>query len=293
MSLDITQFRRMLPKAELVVDERWPSELPDHLSPSQIAMFRRCPRQYQERYIHGRKERPAEAPVIGTAVHAGLERNFEQKISSHEDLPAAELLAWFADVGWETTLEVEQAKGGEEIFWDSDPEKAMRRARAMLGEYHTAVAPRIQPTGIEGMIEVDFGVQVPVIGRFDIELDSGVVDIKTGKRKQSKPKEGWRIQAAVYGEATGKPVEFHSLTATEGRREVSIVTPLESEALLVNPSPVERAVIRSNIRMVAAEIAMCMRLLGPDEPWPTYGKFHDWACDYCGFRGDCPAWRES
>ena len=36
-----------------------------------------------------------------------------------------------------------------------------------------------------------------------------------------------------------------------------------------------------------------MEQYGPDEPWPTTGRFHTWACDYCGFRGDCPAWKGS
>ena len=291
MPLDLSQF--VIEQARSTAPIEWHAELPDHLSPSSISMFRRCPRQYQERYLHGRKERPGEAPVVGTAVHAGLERNFEQKIASHEDLPAVELLSWFSDVGWDTVLQLEQAKAGEEILWDTEPDKAMLRGRKMLAEYHGQIAPRIQPIGIEGKVEVDFNAPVPVIGRFDIERDTGVIDVKTGKRAQRKPKEAWRIQAAVYGEATGKPVEFHSVSASEEKMTVSIVTPLESEELLINPGPVERAVIRENVRLVAAEIALYMSLLGPDETWPTYGRFHDWACSYCGYRNDCPAWSES
>ena len=37
----------------------WHQDLPDHLSPTSLSMFQRCPRQYQERYVFGRKERPA------------------------------------------------------------------------------------------------------------------------------------------------------------------------------------------------------------------------------------------
>lgn len=263
----------------------------DHLSPSSLSMLRRCPRQFQERYLHGRKERPAEAPVVGTAVHAGLERNFVQKIESHIDLPTHELLDWYTDEGFATTVAREQEKAGTEIFWDTDPDAAMHRGKKMLGEYHNAIAPRIQPLSVEGSISVDFGIPVPIVGRFDLLRETNVIDWKTGKSAKRKPQESWRIQAAVYGEATNKPVEFHSISATE-KGTVSIVTPLEAEALLVQPTETERAQLRRTVQAVAAEAVFYMRLYGPDETWPTHGRFHDWACGYCGYRNDCPAWEE-
>jgi PD-(D/E)XK nuclease superfamily len=267
---------------------RW--NLPiDHWSPSSLAMLRRCPYQWQQRYIHGRKERPAEAPVIGTAVHAGLERNFDQKIESHVDIPTVELVNWFTDEGWDTCIRIEQERRGDEILWDTSPDEAKTRGTTMLAAYRNVVAPRIQPTSVEGAISVDFGLAVPVEGRFDILRDESCIDIKTGKRAQKKPKEAWRIQAAVYGHATGKPVEFHSLSATE-RNAVTIVTPLDTEDLLVNPDEQERARMVYDLRAVSAEACMYMEIFGPDQPWPTHGRFHDWACSYCGFRKGCPAW---
>lgn len=263
----------------------------DHWSPSSLAMLRRCPRQFQERYLKGRKERPAESPLIGTAVHAGLERNFRQKVESHVDIPTVELIGWYDDAGFEETLESEQEKTGYEVRWDTDPESAQVRGRRMLGEYQNVVAPRIQPLSVEGSVSVDFGLAVPVIGRYDLLREQSTIDWKTGKAKATTPKESWRIQAAVYEEATGRPIEFHSISAT-AKGTVSIVTPLESERLLVAPSVSERAEMRRTLAAVSAEACLYMELLGPDEPWPTHGRFHTWACDYCGFRNDCPAWSE-
>ena len=120
---------------------------------------------------------------------------------------------------------------------------------------------------------------------------SSTVDFKTGKQTTRKPKEDWRIQAAVYGEATGKPVEFHSLSASPKTNAVTIVTPLESEALLVNPSEDEREEMRRTMRAISSEACMYMSIFGPDDAWPTHGRFHTWACDYCGFRPGCPAWK--
>jgi hypothetical protein len=264
----------------------------DHLSPSSLSMLRRCPRQFQERYIHGRKERPGEAPVVGSAVHKGLERNFAQKIESHVDIPTHELTDWFMDEGFARTALEEQENSGFEIYWDTDPDAARLRGRNMLGEYHNQVSPRLQPLGVEGSVSVDFGLPVPIVGRYDLDRESSTIDWKTGRRAKRKPQESWRIQAAVYGEATGKPVEFHSISATEKTNAVTIVTPLEADALFLQPTVAERAQIRETIRAIGAEAVFYMSLYGPDEAWPTHGRFHDWACGFCGYRNDCPAWED-
>src|SRR3954464_1428880 len=117
--LDISQYRLPTDAVRAMVEHSLQSaewNLPiDHWSPSSLSMLRRCPYQWQQRYIHGRKERPAEAPVVGPAVHAALERNFAQKIESHVDIPTADLIEWFNDAGWEGVLAKEQENRGSEI----------------------------------------------------------------------------------------------------------------------------------------------------------------------------------
>jgi hypothetical protein len=294
LSLDVSQYRSGLAvEIGRRIDDSLAWNLPvDHLSPSSFAMARRCPYQWQQRYLLGRKERPGEAPVMGTTVHAALERNFAWKISSHEDIPLQDLLQWYMDEAFAQVVYEEQEKAGEDILWDTGPEATRQRGYQIVAGYHNVVAPRIQPLRVETKIEVDFGLPVPVVGRFDLEREVSTIDFKTGKNKTMKPKEDWRIQAAVYGEATGKPVEFHSLSASPRTNAVTIVTPLESEALLVEPKLAERNEMRRTLRAIANELCMYMDLFGPDEPWPTHGRFHTWACDYCGFRGGCPAWKE-
>lgn len=267
----------------------WHDDLPDHLSPTQLAMFQRCPRQYQQRYLFGRRERPAEAPVVGSAVHRALEINYEQKIDSHADMPTASLLDWYSDVGFASVLDEQQERSGSEIIWDTDHEQARTRGRVMLGEYHNLVSPRIQPVSVEGSFSIDMGLPVPMQGRYDVLEATRCIDFKTGKRKQSKPKEEWRLQGAIYTQATGRPVEFHSISATVNNA-VSIVTPLESEEMLVHLSARELEVVRANVEFIAAKITLCMERYGHELPWPPTGRFHDWACGYCGFRNDCPAW---
>jgi hypothetical protein len=264
----------------------------EHWSPSSLSMLRRCPRQWQERYVKGRKERPAEAPLTGTTVHAGLERNFRQKITSHEDLPVAELIEWYDDEGFAATVADEQERSGHEVFWDTSADESKSRGRKMLGAYSRLVSPRIQPVAVESKVSADFGISVPVEGRADlVRASEPIIDWKTGKRARKKPDEAWRIQGAVYQEAIGRPIEFHSVTTSQSG-SVSIWTPLEAPDLLIQPTLRERAEMRRTLALVEAEACMYMEKLGPDEPWPTHGRFHEWACNYCGFRSDCPAWEE-
>jgi PD-(D/E)XK nuclease superfamily protein len=301
MSLDVAQYETTA-SVRRVIDRSlretmlggFTYNLPtDHLSPSQVAMGHRCPEQYRQRYVLGHKERPAEAPVMGSAVHAALERNFAQKVQTHADLELVDLIEWYmSSEGFARTAYDEQEKTGEEIAWDTSAEQTRQRGKFIVAAYHEIVAPRIQPLRVETAFDVDFGLPVPMRGRFDLEQSASTVDFKTGRQARKKPKEDWRIQAAVYTEATNKPVEFHSLTASAKTNAVTIVTPLESEELLLAPTTTERQEMRRTLRAIAAELCMYMSIYGPDNPWPTKGRMHDWACSYCGFRAGCPAWRQ-
>jgi hypothetical protein len=299
MALDISQYTSSRDVARTIDVSLRGAEHPDwnlpieHWSPSSFDMARRCPYQWQQRYVKGRKERPAEAPVLGSAVHAALERNFEQKIQSHADLELVDLIEWYmSSDGFAKVTYWEQERAGEEIVWDTGPEATRQRGKYIVASYQEIVAPRIQPTKVETLFEVDWGLPVPVQGRFDLERIESMIDFKTGKQTQRKPKEAWRIQGAVYGDVGAKPVEFHSLSASAKTNAVTIVTPLESEELLLVPTLRERAEMKRTLQAISTEMCMYMSIYGPDEPWPTHGRFHQWACNYCGFRPGCPAWEE-
>jgi len=279
---------------QLLEPERVPFNLPiRHLSASSAALLFKCPRRWQEEKIHRRRPRPSEPLITGSAVHAVLERNFSQKITTHEDLPVLELREWLMDEGFIELVREEEETAGAETFWDegSGFENARERAKVMSTAYRNTVAPRIQPIAVEKYVEVDLGLPVPVIGYIDIETEPSVIDVKTGKRASRMAKEEWRFGATVYHEDALKPIEFHSTTATMKTGAVTVLTPLEEEGLLVSPNEHER---RELIRSFQAIIEMAcgfMDRYGPDEPWPTWGRYHMFACDKCGFKTDCPAWR--
>ena len=266
----------------------------DHWSPTSLTDFRRCPHQWQLAKIQKHKKRPGEAPVVGFTVHAAFDRNFSQKIRTHEDLPLVDLLDWYMAEGFAEVVISEQEKTGLEVRWDTDPESARQRGYQMIAAYMKGVAPRIQPLSTETKIVIDVGAPVPVEGRYDLLREESAIDYKTGSRVRRSPKDSWRFQGSVYAEATGKPVEFHSISASETKNSVTIVTPLEAEALLVAPTAKEQAEMRRTIQTISAEACMYMTLFGPDEPWPTHGVTNDWACNpkWCQFRPICPAWED-
>lgn len=271
------------------VREEWLLPI-EHLSATSISMFKRCPEQFRQRYVLGRKERPGEALVIGTAVHLAAEHNFQQKVSSFEDVPFLDLLTWYDDIAFTRALDDRQQQG-DEILWDAGEDNARRRGRAITAAYHTAVAPRVQPLTVETRIEADFGLAVPILGFADVQTEATVIDIKTGKQARRQIKPEWRLQAALYSSLTQLPVDFHAVSATVKDHRVTINTPLEAPELSVWIPPEAQVEVQRNVRTTAWLANYLMKTLGPDEPWPTDGQAHPWACSWCGYRGGCPAWK--
>lgn len=274
-------------------EDAWPFEgYPrlDHLSPSGLGKFVECPREWQQTYLQARPDKPAENLIVGSAFHSAMEFNFRQKIDSHVDLPVVELIDYHDSVGFDDRLVADQEKAGEEIVWKTSYEDAKTRARLMIGEYRNRVCERLQPIAVEQKFAVPMGLPVKVEGRYDLLTTEVGIDWKSGQKRNRSPKTSWLLQALIYSFATGRPVEFHSVSCSEKTHEVGIVTPLESEALLVHLSQGEIDGLTTVVQSIAMEMVDCMRRYGPDEPWPARGRFHIFACDYCSFRADCPAW---
>ena len=285
----------------------WPERI-QHLSATSIGMFRRCPEQFRQRYILGRKERPGEGLVVGSAFHEGVEYNYAQKIQSHEDRPVAEVVEYLQDVGVPKVLE--EQGGAEEISWDSgDAVKGVdllrRDSERILIRYHEDVVPRIQPVSLEEQLYIhDPRLRVPIIGYIDVRsayemvmdntsvwVPDRVIDTKTGKQSVSKLKPSWMLQATIYSAMTNLPVEYHSISRAKVPK---ITTGLESSDMVFTPNEVKTENVIRSASQIAEMIAWMYSTYGPDETWPTMGRFADWSmsfspCTNCGYRKECPA----
>jgi hypothetical protein len=291
------------PTAEL----QWPSRI-RHLSATSIGMFRRCPEQFRHRYLLGEKERPGEGLVIGSAFHEGVEFNYAQKIESHEDRPTAEVVEYLQDVGVPKVLE--DHGGADEIAWDGDDavkgvDLLRRDSERILVRYHEDVVPRLQPISLEEELFIrDDRLIVPIIGYVDVRtgyemehdttsmwIADRIIDTKTGKQSVSKLKPSWMLQATLYSAMTNLPVEYHSISRAKVPK---ITTGLESGDMVFTPNPTKTENVINSAAQIANMIAWMYTTYGPDETWPTMGRFADWSmsfspCTNCGWRKVCPA----
>lgn len=268
----------------------WPKEL-DHFSASSAKMAVRCPEQWRQRYVRGIKTPPALAMVLGRADHAAIEQSMRDKITSWEDWPVKDVVDYF-----HTALDedIERNGGLEEIeVPDADGKAAKvkvldkeRFVRSKIVEvYHRDTSPTVQPVAVEE----EFAIQVPelpvhVIGYLDlvvVDADLGgngeyIVDRKYGKRLRSKVEPEWGIQAEIY--QLHRPVDhvWH-LSAPGGQGQLRQACPSRERS--------ERM-----LQHIVGTIGFYYQKYGPDEPWPTTGKLHPWACGYCGYRETCWGW---
>lgn len=283
----------------------WPPEL-DHLSASSFKMLVRCPEQWRQRYLQGRKWPPSLNMLAGGADHAAIEHSMRQKVESYSDLPVADVRERFLG---ELEQRVDNSGGINEVEikgCDTKPEKVReydgerKRGQEMVATYHTKVSKTIQPTAVEQSFSITVpGVKVPVIGYIDLVagpvqgtlLDPGSLSIIERKRtmsSKSKPEPEWTMQGEVYQLFVPERYEFH--ISVFGVREPYVITPQTKETMQVALAPRKRSEML--VRLIADEIGFNYMRYGPDTPWPAKGKLHPWACGYCGFRPDCWGWKQ-
>ena len=171
---------------EVLVDEKeakylrgttYAQEMPlpkDHLSVSQVNMFKNCPRQYYYAYVMGMKRKPNSNLTFGSAFHSTAEVNYKQKVDSHEDLPVKEVQEIWSD-------EFDR-RVPETVFEEGEKPGAIKdEGVAAVEVYMVDFAPKIQPFMVEEEIDVplensDFSIRC----RLDVVDDkSRIHDTKT------------------------------------------------------------------------------------------------------------------
>lgn len=206
------------------------SEKP-YLSASQVSMYGRCPEQYRRRYIEKDIIAPGAAMIRGTAVHAGAEHNFTQKVKSGSDLPVNEVVERAVDAVEQKVkhegieLSEEEKSHGKTAVVDGIKLAAASLSVVMMKE----VAPAIQPIGVEEKVRIELPEATrDLLAVLDIRTPKTVEDFKTTAR--SKGKAAWEgdtqmtMYALTFRALTGKDpesVRVHELVNTKVPKAVT------------------------------------------------------------------------
>ncbi|WP_214324029.1 RecB family exonuclease [Nonomuraea sediminis] len=246
------------------------------LSPSRAGDFMTCPLLYRFRVIDQLPEKPSQAAVRGTVVHAVLERLYDLPAPRRSVEAAIELL----EPQWQRLLGEEPAFG--EMFADAEEQAAwLAQARDMLRRYFTLEDPtRLEPAERELYVEavLDSGLLLRgYVDRLDVAPtgEVRVVDYKTG----SAPGPDFEAKALFQ-------MKFYALVLWRLRGEVPRLLQLVylgggGEVLRYAPDEVD---LRATERKVQALWAAIQRALETGEWRARPSRL----CDWCDHQSLCP-----
>lgn len=185
----------------------------DHLSPTQISCFLRCPKQWEFRYLKGLKIPPSGAMVLGSSYHEGLAAGFQYILKTQEQ-PPQDLLFDTFDTSFER-IKLEHLVKDEdddlefdEILWDEEPDKLKDTGIELLEAYRERIMPAITPVTVEDRIEIQIdGVNMVMIT--DLVTARNVIDHKVKSRRFPEDELKRDVQATAYSMSLAKPFEFH------------------------------------------------------------------------------------
>lgn len=252
-----------------------------HLSASQLESIARCPEAYRRRYIEGDKIPPAIAMIVGSGLHKGAEVNFRQKIETHSDLPASDIID-AAVAGFEA-----QAAGG--VSFSAD--EASRGIKNVLGEAKDAVAefarvhakqqaPDYQPVLVEQTVLIELPGPRNLLGVIDLLDDQDrITDFKTAGKKKSQADAddniGLSVYAASFQSLYQKPPQLVQLDTI-----VRTKTKIERQVIESQRSDADMAALANRINVVSRQIEAGIFPPATPGAWWCGPKF-------CGFYASC------
>ncbi|GAA3558065.1 RecB family exonuclease [Nonomuraea rosea] len=246
------------------------------LSPSRAGDFMTCPLLYRFRVIDQLPEKPSQAAVRGTVVHAVLERLYDLPAPRRDVRAALELL----EPQWERLLAGDPQYAA--MFAD-DAEQAewLTQARGMLERYFTLEDPtRLEPAERELYVEavLDGGLMLRgYVDRLDVAPtgEVRVVDYKTGSAPgrdfEAKALFQMKFYALVLWRLRGQVPRLLQLVYLGGQGEVLRYAPDEADLLATE-------------RKVMALWAAIERSLETGEWRARRSRL----CDWCDHQALCP-----
>ncbi|MDX3110381.1 RecB family exonuclease [Nonomuraea angiospora] len=206
------------------------------LSPSRAGDFMTCPLLYRFRVIDQLPEKPSQAAVRGTVVHAVLERLYDLPAPRRSVQAALELL----EPQWQRLLE-EDSQYAEMFADEAEQAEWLVQARGMLERYFTLEDPtRLEPAERELYVEavLDGGLMLRgYVDRLDVAPtgEVRVVDYKTGSAPgpdfEAKALFQMKFYALVLWRLRGQVPRLLQLVYLGGQGEVLRYAPDEADLL--------------------------------------------------------------
>jgi len=182
----------------------------DVLSPSGASGFLSCSFKWNCRHILKLPDPPTGALTMGSAVHAAINANFEQKIETKRDLPPISVKAVY-DEAWSLLVKGEypaRYQGSKpalptEFRDDEEPAELKKLGEALTLKYLDEACPEIEPKAVEFKVMGTIN-GVRVRGYIDLlDAQGRVIDLKTAARTPSEISSDYRFQVATYRQLLG------------------------------------------------------------------------------------------
>lgn len=260
------------------------------LSASSISTLLTCPEQFRLSYLLQRWGRKNAALQLGNAYHYALQKNFEQKVFSREDMDLDALQAAYEE-GWAKALEE-----GEVSWRDDDPGATKTLGFEMLRVYIRTLAREVHPIAVEERFEIPIpDVPVPLVGRIDL-LDGGIpgrirtriIDRKTDRQGVTKMRPEWRVQALCY--FAGFPKYDFAWHVQSKQGTLRTYGPERNVGLVLYNTPGKQKAARLLVQRAWDTLTDYYERYGLEQPWPGVALAHPYACFSCSHRSGCVWW---
>lgn len=250
-----------------------------HISPSQLATFRTCPRLWAYTTLEGKRVPPAGAQHLGRSFHAAAEAHNRHKLATRTDMPLDEIEDRYAQA-WKDT-------DPSEIQWDGEqPEKVYDDGAVITRLFGATSAREVQPVLIEQ--EVIIPAEVPILCRLDVvDEQSRVLDYKSASKAPSadaaEDSDQLTAYAAAHQVATGHLPSAEVLDI--------FVRPLKTSPLGRRfPITTNRSEEQVAIWLDDAKATVSQMKHAESTGLFPYADPSSWKCSekWCGFWNQCP-----
>ena len=251
----------------------------DHISPSQIGMWKKCPRQWAYAYIDGLRLPPGGAQHLGSSFHKAAEAQNAQKVTTKTDLPVDELQDRYS--------EHFRSIPESEIKWeDESPTKVYDDGAALVGLFAVTAAPRTQPTHVEQRVTIPTDT-LPIVCVMDVVTEDGVRDYKTKGKAPSAGEADSSEQLTAYTAA-------HDFAFGHPPSKVVLdffVRPSKTKPTGFHDSQESRRTAgQVSIWLDDAKAVVSQMAHAADTGLFPYAPGDSWACSkkFCGYFDICP-----